>query len=78
METDDATLLTQHELAQRWQRSESEIGSSSAAGVGPRCIEVDGMLCYPLEEVRKYERACLFFEPATLALQGQRPDALSH
>ena len=69
MEADETTLLTQPELAQRWRRSESEISLASAVGVGPRFVRVNGTLCYPLEEVRKYERACLYFEPAALALQ---------
>ncbi len=69
MQAEETTLLTQPELAQRWRRSEPEISLASAVGVGPRFVRVNGMLCYPLEEVRKYERACLYFEPATLALQ---------
>ena len=63
------TTLTRCELAKRWGRTESAIGLASAVGVGPRYIKVDGAIRYGLEEVQRYERACLFFDPAEVALQ---------
>lgn len=62
--------LSQQELAQRWGRSTSAIGLASALGVGPKYIKMDGSLRYPMDEVQRYERACLFFEPADIALQS--------
>lgn len=68
----DATynnLLSQRELAKRWGRSESAISLATAVGAGPRYVKIDGSIKYPVEEVQRYERACLFFEPAEVALQ---------
>lgn len=62
-------LLTQGELARRWDRDESAIRLATAVGTGPRFVKIDGAIRYPFEEVQRYERACLFFEPAELALQ---------
>ncbi|MEO7108075.1 MAG: hypothetical protein ABIZ09_16995 [Rhodoferax sp.] len=68
----DAThnnLLSQGELAKRWGRSESAISLATAVGAGPRYVKIDGYIKYPVDEVQRYERACLFFEPAEVALQ---------
>jgi hypothetical protein len=68
----DATtnhLLTGRELANRWGRSESAISLASAVGVGPRYLKIDGAIRYPMDEVQRYERACLYFDPADVALQ---------
>lgn len=62
-------LLTQQELAKRWGRSEAAIGLASAVGVGPRYVKVDGAIKYPVEDIQRYERACLFFDPAEVAFQ---------
>jgi len=56
METQTQRMLSQQELAQRWGRSVSAIGLSSAVGLGPRYVKADGALRYPMEEVQKYER----------------------
>ena len=70
METMEQASISQQELARRWGRTVSAIGLARALGVGPKYIKVAGRLRYPLEEVQKYERACLFFDPAELALQS--------
>ena len=62
-------LLTQGELALRWGRDETVIRLATAVGTGPRYVKIDGAIRYSIEEVQRYERACLFFEPAELALQ---------
>lgn len=62
-------MLSQPELAKRWGRSESAISLATAVGAGPRYVKIDGAIKYPVEEVQRYERACLFFEPAEVALQ---------
>ena len=67
---DNAPLLTQRELAQRWNRPESAISWASALGVGPHYLKHQGQVLYPLGEIEKYERACLFFSPADVAFQG--------
>ncbi len=69
MESTTTMYLSQRELAARWSRSETAIGLASAVGVGPRYVKIDGALQYPFEEVVQYERACLFFDPAEVALQ---------
>ena len=69
MDTTTPTSLSQQELAQRWGRSMSAIGLASALGVGPKYIKMDGSLRYSMDEVQRYERACLFFDPADMALQ---------
>lgn len=69
MDTSINLFLSQRELAKRWGRSESAIGLASSVGVGPRYIKVDGEIRYPVDEVQIYERACLFFDPAEVALQ---------
>jgi hypothetical protein len=63
------TLLSQEELAHRWGKSESTVSWACAVGVGPSYVKVDGKVMYPVEEVQKYERACLFFNPADVAFQ---------
>lgn len=62
-------MLSQGELARRWGREESTIRLATAVGTGPRYVKIDGAIRYPFEEVQRYERACLFFDPAELALQ---------
>jgi len=62
-------LLSQQELAKRWGRSEAAIGLASAVGAGPRYVKIDGAIKYPAEEIQRYERACLFFDPADVAFQ---------
>jgi len=68
METTAQALITQQELAYRWGRTPAAIGLASALGVGPKYVKSGGIVCYPLEEVQKYERACLYFDPAEIAL----------
>lgn len=70
MESNNKKFLSQHELATRWSRSETAIGLASAVGVGPRYVKIDGAIKYPFEEVQRYERACLFFDPAEVALHS--------
>jgi predicted DNA-binding transcriptional regulator AlpA len=70
MDTQISMLLTQRELAQRWGRSEATIGHAAAVGTGPRFIKVDGAVRYPMDEIQRYERACLYFDPAEVALQS--------
>ena len=70
MDTAYNNLLTGRELAKRWGRSESAISLATAVGAGPRYIKVDGAVRYPVEEIQRYERACLFFDPAEVALQS--------
>lgn len=62
-------LLSQQELAKRWGRSEASISLASAVGAGPRYVKVDGAIKYPVEDIQRYERACLFFDPAEVAFQ---------
>lgn len=69
MDTVNNNLLTGRELAKRWGRSESAISLATAVGAGPRYIKIDGAVRYPVDEIQKYERACLFFDPADVALQ---------
>jgi len=70
MDSTAHTSITQQDLACRWGRTVAAIGLASALGVGPKYVKIDGVLRYPLDEVQKYERACLFFDPAELALQS--------
>jgi hypothetical protein len=65
-------MLTQNELASRWGRSVAAISLASAVGAGPHYLKVGGQIMYPRDEVQRYERACLFFEPADMALQDHR------
>jgi len=69
----DATanhLLTGRELAQRWGRSETAISLSAAVGVGPSYIKVGGAVRFPVEEVLRFERACMYFDPAEVATKN--------
>ena len=70
MEARQQMFLSQQELAARWSRSESAIGLATAVGVGPRYVQVDGQIKYPVDEIRQYERACLFFDPAEVAFRA--------
>lgn len=67
MESQIQFLLTQRELAKRWARSESSIRQASALGLGPQYLQVEGQILYSGDEVEKFERACLFHEPADVA-----------
>jgi hypothetical protein len=69
MDTTSNNLLSQRELAKRWGRSESAISLATAVGAGPRYVKIDGAIKYPFDEIQRYERACLFFDPAEVALQ---------
>ena len=62
-------MLSTDELARRWGRSESAISLATAVGSGPRYVKIDGKIHYPFDEVQRYERACLYFDPAEVALQ---------
>ena len=68
MESTAQRLITQSELAKRWGKSETVISLASAIGAGPRYLKVDGQIVYAQDEVQRYERACLFFDPAEVAL----------
>ncbi len=57
-------LLTGRQLAMRWGRSETAISLSAAVGVGPRYVKLDGTVRYPVEEVQRFERACMYFDRA--------------
>jgi len=70
MDSNVEMLLSQHELAKRWGRSEAAIGLASAVGAGPRYVKIDGAIKYPVEDIQRYERACLFFDPAEVAFQS--------
>jgi hypothetical protein len=72
MEYRSNTLLSLSELARRWNRSETALSLACAVGVGPRYLKVRGKIMFAHDEVQKYERACLFFDPATVAIQTTR------
>ncbi len=63
-------LLSQQDLAKRWDRSVAAIGLASAVGAGPRYVKIDGAIKYPVEDILRYERACLFFDPSKVAFQS--------
>ena len=69
MSTATQAIVSQRELAQRWGRSETAIALASAVGAGPRWLRLNGQVVYPLSEVQRYERACLFFDPADVAFK---------
>ena len=69
MNSDTQTFLSRRELARRWRRTESAISLASAVGAGPRYSKIDGQIMYSEDEVARFERACLFFDPAEVALQ---------
>lgn len=69
MENPINLFLSQRELALRWGRSETAITLAAAVGTGPRYVKMDGAIKYPVEEVQRFERACLFFDPADVALR---------
>lgn len=59
MENSLNTLLSPHDLARRWNKSEMAIRLASAVGVGPQYVKTGGELRYAVEEVQKYERTRL-------------------
>ena len=69
MDTQLQHLLSQRELAQRWGSAEATINHFRSKGIGPRHVNVSGCAMYPVEEVQKFERACLFFNPIEVAYQ---------
>jgi hypothetical protein len=69
MEAKAQRYISQRELARRWGKSEAVISLASAIGAGPRYVKMDGQIVYTQDEIQRYERACLFFDPAEVALQ---------
>jgi len=69
MDSRSNMLLSPKELALRWDRSETTISLYAAVGVGPSYVKVGGRVMYALDEIQKYERACLFFDPAEVSMQ---------
>ena len=69
MKTQVEHLLSQRELAQRWSSPEDTLNHFRSQGIGPRYIDVRGNAMYPVEEIQKFERACLFFNPIEVAYQ---------
>ncbi len=59
MEMQNPHMLSQQELAKRWGRSVCAIGLYSAVGLGPKFVNLGGVLRYPVDEVQKYEQARL-------------------
>lgn len=70
LHTSAPVLISQKELATRWGRSQAAISLYSAMGVGPKFVKYNGAVQYTQEEVLRYERACLFFEPAHRARES--------
>jgi hypothetical protein len=68
MEAKAQSFITQRELARRWGKSEAVTSLASAIGAGPRYVKRDGQIVYTQDEIQRYERACLFFDPAEVAL----------
>jgi len=56
--------LTQRELADRWNKSEATIERYRSDGVGPVYLKIGGKVMYRIEDIEKFERACLFSRPA--------------
>jgi len=69
METTAHGLITQSELARRWGKSETDIHLCSAIGAAPRHLKIAGQIVYLWDEVRRYERACLFLVRGDVALR---------
>lgn len=63
------TMLSQGELAKRWGRSESAISLATAVGTGPRYVKINGAIKYPVDEVQRYERACMLADSPETRLQ---------
>jgi hypothetical protein len=57
METQTNNMLSKEELAKRWGLSTVLIGLYSAIGLGPRFVREDGMLKFPIGQVREFERS---------------------
>lgn len=70
MEQGSNALLSFGQLAARWNRTETALSLATAVGVGPHYVKSHGQIMFSLDEVQKYERACLFFDPAEVALQS--------
>lgn len=51
-------LLTAAELAERWRGkvSEGTLANWRSQGKGPRFIKMAGVILYPIEKVREYEK----------------------
>jgi hypothetical protein len=61
-------LLALSALAQRWNRSETTLSMASALGIGPGYVKVHGRIMFSLDDIERFERACLYFDPAEVAL----------
>ena len=56
---DDSTLLTQADLARRWQVSPATLERWRSGGVGPKFMKMQGQVRYRQIDIVEYERACL-------------------
>jgi hypothetical protein len=57
--------LTQRELAERWNKSESTIERYRSDRVGPTYLKIGGKILYRLADIEQYERECLYQSPDT-------------
>jgi hypothetical protein len=51
--------LNQHQLAQRWDRSEASLERWRSEGIGPVFMKLQGRILYRLEDIEAFEIASL-------------------
>ena len=57
--------LTQRELAERWNKSESTLERYRSDHVGPNYLKIGGKILYRLVDIEQYEHECLYHGPDT-------------
>lgn len=57
--TDPVSIISQEELAKRWQVSTSTIARWRTEGMGPVYLKLRGQVRYRLEDIQIYETECL-------------------
>ncbi len=57
--TDPISIISQEELAKRWQVSTSTIARWRTEGMGPVYLKLRGQVRYRLEDIQIYEAECL-------------------
>ena len=55
----DGRCISQTELAQRWQLSESTLERWRSEGIGPAFLKLRGHVRYRLEDIETFERQTL-------------------
>jgi predicted site-specific integrase-resolvase len=62
----DGRCISQTELAQRWQLSESTLERWRSEGIGPVFLKLQGHVRYRIQDIEAFEESCLATSTKTI------------